>query len=118
MSRTDLRLRKPFFDIDPATGISIEVFYFDRTLETFGRVAAGRFWWPRERSFAPDHRAHGPFPTSYSAYRDALGSAGPKEAAGRAHFGQHGDSDDQCGCKAVATLKCHEEEQREACEIS
>jgi hypothetical protein len=31
----------PLYDIDPRTGASIEVFYADRTLETFGRGAAG-----------------------------------------------------------------------------
>jgi hypothetical protein len=63
---------EPFFDVDPVTGFSIEVFYADRTLETFGRGGAGWFWWPRRRGFAPNKPAHGPFPTSYSAYRDAL----------------------------------------------
>jgi hypothetical protein len=29
-------MRVPHFDIDSVTGISIEVFYADRTLETFG----------------------------------------------------------------------------------
>ena len=62
----------PFFDVDPVTGASIEVFYADRTLETFGRSGAGWFWWPRQRGFAPNKLAHGPFPTRYSAYRDAL----------------------------------------------
>jgi hypothetical protein len=35
--------REPLFDIHPLTGTSIEVFYADRTLETFGRGGAGRF---------------------------------------------------------------------------
>jgi hypothetical protein len=70
----------PFFDVDPVTGRSIEVFYADRTLETFGRGGSGWFWWPRRRGFAPDCRAVGPFPTSYSAYRDALHSAQRKRS--------------------------------------
>lgn len=37
---------EPFFDVDPQTGGSIEVFYSDRTLETFGRDGCGWFWWP------------------------------------------------------------------------
>ena len=61
----------PIFDVHPATGTSIEVFYADRTLETFGRWGAGWFWWPRRRGFAPEGTAQGPFPTSYSAYRHA-----------------------------------------------
>jgi len=40
---------KPLYDIHPLTGISIEVFYADRTLETFGRCGAGWFWWSRRR---------------------------------------------------------------------
>ena len=63
---------QPLFDVHPVTGASIEVFYADRTLETFGRARAGWFWWPRRRGFAPSRPAHGPFPTSYSAYRNAL----------------------------------------------
>ena len=62
----------PFFDVDPLTGISVEVFYSDRTLETFGKGGAGWFWHTRLRGFAPEGPAHGPFPTSYSAYRNAM----------------------------------------------
>jgi hypothetical protein len=39
--------REPLYDINPQTGISFEVFYSDRTLETFGRGGAGWFWWAR-----------------------------------------------------------------------
>ena len=60
------------FDIHPVTGASIEIFFADRTLESFGRNGAGWFWWQRQRGFAPDGPAVGPFPTSYSAYRNAL----------------------------------------------
>lgn len=63
--------REPLYDINPL-GISIEVFYSDRTLETFGRCGAGWFWWPRRRGFAPKGPANGPFPTSYSAYLSAF----------------------------------------------
>jgi hypothetical protein len=66
---------EPLFDIHPLTGTSIEVFWADTTLETFGRGAPGWFWWPRRRGFAPDGPARGPFPTSYLAYRHALHSA-------------------------------------------
>jgi hypothetical protein len=73
MSSIDRRHRhKPLFDVHPVTGASIEVFYADRTLESFGRGGAGWFWWPRRRGLAPEGRATGPFPTSYSAYRNAL----------------------------------------------
>jgi hypothetical protein len=63
---------EPLYDIDPHTGVSIEVFYADRTLETFGRGGAGWFWWPRRPGLAPSGPPVGPFPTSYSAYRDAF----------------------------------------------
>ena len=62
---------EPLFDIHPVTGASIEVFFADG-LSTFGRGGAGYFWWPRGRGFAPEGPAIGPFPTSYSAYRDAF----------------------------------------------
>jgi hypothetical protein len=62
----------PLFDVHPVTGASIEIFYADRTLESFGRRGAGWFWWPRRCGFAPDGPAIGPFSTSYSAYRDAF----------------------------------------------
>jgi hypothetical protein len=65
---------EPFYDIDPETGVSIEVFFFDRTLETFGRCGAGWFWWPRRRGCSPDASAIGPFATCYAAYRHALGT--------------------------------------------
>jgi hypothetical protein len=65
----------PLFDLHPVTGASIEIFYSDRTLESFGRSGAGWFWWPRRHGFAPEGPAIGPFPTSYSAYRDAMNTA-------------------------------------------
>ena len=43
----------PMFDMHPVTGASIEIFYADQTLETFGRGGAGWFWHVRRRSFAP-----------------------------------------------------------------
>ena len=66
------RQRVPFFDVHPQTGATIEVFYADRALETFGRGCAGWFWWSRRRGFSPDGPATGPFATSYAAYRHAL----------------------------------------------
>jgi hypothetical protein len=69
------RQREPLFDVQPRTGISFEVFYSDRTLETFGRCGLGWFWWPRQRGCSPTGSANGPFPTSYAAYLHALGTA-------------------------------------------
>jgi hypothetical protein len=71
---------EPFYDINPWTGISIEVFYSDRTLETFGRCGAGWFYWARRRGFSPAAPATGPFATSYSAYRQAMNAAAPASA--------------------------------------
>ena len=64
--------REPIHDVHPLTGVNIEVFYADRGLETFGEGLPGWFWWPRRRGFSPDGPAIGPFPTRYSAYRNAL----------------------------------------------
>jgi hypothetical protein len=69
--------REPLYDIDPETGISIEVFYADRTLETFGRGGAGWFWWSRRPGCAPAGSAIGPFATSYAAYRHAMTTSAP-----------------------------------------
>jgi hypothetical protein len=80
---------EPFFDVDPVTGLSIEVFYADRTLETFGSSGAGWFWWPRRHGYAPERPAHGPFPTSYSAYRDALRGAPIPHNSANDHQGLH-----------------------------
>ena len=64
--------REPIFDVHPLTGISIEVFYADPTLETFGKCGAGWFYWARQRGFSPEGPATGPFATSYAAYRNAM----------------------------------------------
>ena len=66
---------EPLYDVDPRTGVSIEVFYADRTLETFGRCGSGWFWWPRRLGLSPDGPATGPFATSYAAYRHAMATA-------------------------------------------
>ena len=66
--------REPLFDIHQQTGATIEVFYADRSLETFGRSGGGWFWWPRPHGYPPSGPAAGPFPTSYAAYRHAMSS--------------------------------------------
>jgi hypothetical protein len=48
---------EPLYDIDPETSVSIEVFFSDRTLETFGRCGSGWFWCSRQRGFARSLRA-------------------------------------------------------------
>jgi hypothetical protein len=74
---TTTRRPEPLFDVDPRTGASIEVFYADRRLETFGRDGVGWFWWPRRRGWSPDGSPIGPFATSYAAFRHAMKSAAP-----------------------------------------
>jgi hypothetical protein len=63
---------EPLFDVHPRTGASIEVFYADRALETFGWCGGGWFWWSRQRGCSPAGLPTGPFATSYAAYRHAL----------------------------------------------
>jgi hypothetical protein len=65
----------PLFVVHPRTGATIEVFFADRALETFGRCGAGWFWCFRRRGFSPDGRPTGPFATSYAAYRHAMNTA-------------------------------------------
>jgi hypothetical protein len=72
---------EPLFDVHPGSGASIEVFYADRALETFGRCGAGWFWWSRQRGYPPEGRPTGPFGTSYAAYRHALGTSLGTEGA-------------------------------------
>jgi len=64
----------PLYDINPVTGVCIEVFYSDPTVETFGRGGAGWFWWPRRRGCSPEGLPVGPFATAYAAYRQAITS--------------------------------------------
>jgi len=78
---------EPLFDIHPLTGASIEVFYADRALETFGRVGAGWFWCSRRRGFSAAEPATGPFPTSYAAYRHVVKSPTPPFQITREAFG-------------------------------
>jgi hypothetical protein len=44
---------EPLYDINPRTGVSIEVFYADRALETFDGCGVGWFYWARRRGFSP-----------------------------------------------------------------
>jgi hypothetical protein len=43
VANSDPNRFEPLFDVHPQTGVSIEVFYADRTLETFGRCGPGWF---------------------------------------------------------------------------
>ena len=89
---------KPLYDIDPQTGATIEVFFADRALETFGRCGAGWFWCFRRRGFSPVDPATGPFPTSYSAYRHALNAATSSSSV--PHLAALADLQRKCGHSA------------------
>ena len=78
---------EPLFDVHPQTGASIEIFYADHALETFGRCGSGWFWWPRRLGFSPDGPATGPFASSYGAYRHAMTTADQFSGKHRASFG-------------------------------
>jgi hypothetical protein len=75
----------PLYEIDPQTGTTIEVFYADRELETFGRSGAGWFWWSRRRGYPPDGSPTGPFATSYAAYRHAMNMEVPPSLGDARH---------------------------------
>jgi hypothetical protein len=78
--------REPFFDVHRQTGVTIEVFYADRTLETFGRRGRGWFWCNRRRGYPPEGQRTGPFATSYAAYRHALGTGMETESDAPSNF--------------------------------
>jgi hypothetical protein len=63
---------EPLYDINPHTGASIESFYADSVLAaSFGR-RAGWYWWSCLSGCLPHIVPHGPFATSYGAFRHAL----------------------------------------------
>jgi hypothetical protein len=63
---------EPLYDLD-ARGACIEVFYADLALaRSFAAGNAGWFHWSCRPGCLPDGPPIGPFPTSYTAYRDAL----------------------------------------------
>lgn len=76
VANSDPNRFEQLYDTHPLTGAAIEVFYADRTLETFGRCGAGWFWWYRRRGCAPLGPRTGPFATSYAAYRNAMNKGG------------------------------------------
>jgi hypothetical protein len=73
-------INEPLYDIDPRTGDSVEIFYADSALAKSFGTRPGWFHWSCQSGSVPDRLPTGPFPTSYRAYRAALGS--------NAHFGK------------------------------
>ena len=60
---------EPLYGVDPHTGATIEVFYADPVLAKSFRARGGWFWWTCHSGSLPGAPT-GPFPTSYSAYRN------------------------------------------------
>jgi hypothetical protein len=63
---------EPLYDIDPHTGASIEIFFADRVLAHSFGARTGWYWWSCLAGSLPETLPHGPFPTSYAAFRVAL----------------------------------------------
>ena len=62
------RGRCAFYEIDPRTGATIEIFCADSAFaQSFGARAAGWYW----RQCSSPKLPSGPFVTCYAAYRDA-----------------------------------------------
>jgi hypothetical protein len=77
--------REPLYDINPETGVSIEIFYADRTLETFGRGGAGWFWWSRRSGSAPEGPATGPYASDQHPRQER--SSATKHSGGNSGLG-------------------------------
>lgn len=68
-----LATREPLYDVHPVTGRTVEVFFMNNDVAaSFGLRTTGWAWWSCAQGQMPDHLPHGPFATSYSAYRDAI----------------------------------------------
>jgi hypothetical protein len=65
---------EPLYDVDPSTGAMIEVFFADRVFA--GLAGTGWYWWSCKVGGVPAWPPVGPFSTSYSAYRNAVGQSG------------------------------------------
>jgi hypothetical protein len=61
---------EPLYDVDPRTGATVEIFFADRVLADMR--GAGWHWWNTQAGEVPEWPPHGPFSTSYGAYRDAM----------------------------------------------
>ena len=64
--------REPLYIRDPQSGATIEVFYADTVLARSFGTRGGWCWWRCLPGCLPDTPPHGPFATSYGAFRDAL----------------------------------------------
>jgi hypothetical protein len=74
-NRTERPALEPLYAIEPQTGATIEVFFCDAVLaRSFGTRGGGWFHWSCQPGSLPECPPIGPFPTSYSALRHALGA--------------------------------------------
>ena len=78
---------EPLYDIDPQTGDTVEIFYADGALAKSFGTRPGWHWWSCRRGSPPDGAVTGPFPTSYRAYRAALGLKSAVPFGKRRHAG-------------------------------
>lgn len=62
---------EPLYDKDPQSGATIEIFYADGALGRSLGTHGGFFWWSCLPGYPPD-APHGPFATSFGAFRNAL----------------------------------------------
>ena len=63
---------EPFYDIDPRTGATIEVFFADWALAKCFGTQPGWFWWSCQSGSLPHELPTGPFANSYLAYRNSV----------------------------------------------
>jgi hypothetical protein len=64
--------REPLYIRDPHSDATIEVFYADPVLARPFATRGGWCWWRCLPGCLPDTPPHGPFATSYGAFRDAV----------------------------------------------
>jgi hypothetical protein len=66
---------EPLYDVHPDRTETLEVFFVGQALApSFGTGSVGFWWWTCRVGGLPSE-PHGPFATSYLAYRDAVGGA-------------------------------------------
>lgn len=74
---------EPLYEINRSTGAVIEVFYADAVLARSFGARGGWCWWSCSPGCLPGTRPHGPFATSYGAFRHALARRSEHSQFGR-----------------------------------
>jgi hypothetical protein len=93
---------EPLYDIDPHTGLTIEVFHVDKVLAASFDRRSGWFWWKCWPGCLPDGEPYGPFPSSYRAYRNAIDVRRATNSANQ--FGERSCAGDR-GCSATFRVR-------------